>query len=733
MGVKQDIQEQKTAWINSFIDAGFALMPLVPGTKQPDKAVGWPEYTPNPLDDAANYPHGYGVILKHNHCVIDIDPKHEKYTAEDGTTSLERLNKDLGADIVNDFGAMVVITREYPEGHKGYHLYFSLPEGVRVKPNCDQYPGIQALSYGHFVVGPGSIHPDTKKPYLRVSGEPDFLPEVPALIQEYWELNATIRPKGEDYVYENVATMDNFRKYLCHDAPVAIQGKNGDETTLKVAMVGKDMGLTQRTTTDMMIHHYNPRCIPQWSHKELAKKVANAYQYGKEAIGSKSPGVFTPITQDQWETDRKEGQKQARIVFDVKKDRLGNDILESTLRNVKNKFLMPNYGVYENELNGLIRRNMFTGEIEFTRPAPWHAEYEKQITWTDLDTTSLRAYWSEQYWNPKKDDIQDGLVSYARMCGYHPILDYLNSLKWDGKPGIDTILMDHFTDVEDSPYTREVCRLLMLGSVARVLDPGIKFDTVIILEGAQGTQKGEFFKTMAGKRYHCDISLDAAREKDTTMKMNRAWWCELSEFGRTAKSDIDYAKSFITREYDVYREPYGRVMGTYPRKCILVGSINPTDAYFRDPTGNRRYLPVYCGELDAEKLKRNRDQLYAEAVYRFRKGEPIYTVDKEVLKLTKLEQSKRMQLDAWTDVIQEWIDMEHRSGRVHEYIATNTISSQILGLNRSRIDSHIASRINVSMMQLGWERARFTQYGVQVRGFRNPRHESLINTLLLDL
>jgi predicted P-loop ATPase len=198
----------------------------------------------------------------------------------------------------------------------------------------------------------------------------------------------------------------------------------------------------------------------------------------------------------------------------------------------------------------------------------------------------------------------------------------------------------------------------MISAVARIMRPGVKADHMLILEGPQGAKKSTAIKVLTGETWFTD-ELAEIGSKDAAQQMRGIWIIEIAELDAISRAEVSRIKAFLTRTTDRYRPPYERYVVEVPRQCVFAGSVNP-DTYLRDETGNRRFWPVRCGTINLDGLRRDRDQLWAEAVARYREG-AIWWIDDPVLVAgAKAEQDARYQSDAWDARIDRWLVFERR-------------------------------------------------------------------------
>jgi putative DNA primase/helicase len=253
-----------------------------------------------------------------------------------------------------------------------------------------------------------------------------------------------------------------------------------------------------------------------------------------------------------------------------------------------------------------------------------------------------------------KNDMSDILLALARKHVVNPPKEYFEGLVWDNKPRLDTWLT-YYLGAEEQParYLQLVGSKWLIGAVSRIYSPGCKFDNVLILEGEQYLGKSTVFDRLAtinGQRYFTDESVDF-KNKDSLMKLQGKLIYEMAELASFRKAETDEIKGFVRRQVDEYRPPFMRKVTPRPRMFIIGGSVNPSAGYFTDPTGNSRYWPVACGAtIDIQALDNDKEQLWAEAVARYKQGEKSWLVGDEYI-AAQQEQKDRMVEDLMTDKI----------------------------------------------------------------------------------
>jgi predicted P-loop ATPase len=300
--------------------------------------------------------------------------------------------------------------------------------------------------------------------------------------------------------------------------------------------------------------------------------------------------------------------------------------------------------------------NEFTGMLDVTGDLPWR---QVKPGWGDADIACAKVYFEQVYgiWSPAKfKDALLAVVSAERA--YHPIKEYLEPLTWDGVERIDTLLIDYL-GAEDNQYTRSVSRKTLCAAVARVYEPGVKFDSILVLNGPQGIGKSTFFSRLGGKWYSDSLSISDMKDKTAAEKLQGYWVLELGELAGIKKVDVETVKSFITRTDDKFRQSYGIAVESHPRACVIVGSTNSESGFLRDITGNRRFWPVLVqGETKHTVFELTLaivDQLWAEAIEKYRAGEELF-LKGEVAAQAYCAQQAAMEADDREGIIADYLE-----------------------------------------------------------------------------
>jgi predicted P-loop ATPase len=310
----------------------------------------------------------------------------------------------------------------------------------------------------------------------------------------------------------------------------------------------------------------------------------------------------------------------------------------------------------DEKTKGFIVFDVFQHEIYFISCPPWEDEetfFPHPIR--ECDLMNYRAWLETRGIKITKQDADDILLSIAQRNPKNPPREWLETLIYDGSPRLDNWLINACDAQDDPKYLKIIGPKWFIAGVKRIYEPGCKFDSALIFEGQQGWEKSKAFEvisTINGKKYFLDEAIRVG-DKDGLMKLQGKVVFEMSELATLQRGgETEEMKAFMSRREDVYREPYRRKVITRPRMFIIGGTINPTGGYLTDPTGARRYWPVECGShLATEWLELNKEQLWAEAVYRYKQGERIWLLEDEML-IAEKSQRKRFKQPVLTDDIE---------------------------------------------------------------------------------
>lgn len=320
----------------------------------------------------------------------------------------------------------------------------------------------------------------------------------------------------------------------------------------------------------------------------------------------------------------------------------------------------------------------------------------------DPDLVDIRLLLEREGFPPPDKDVRAAVDRVARENAYNPIADYLTTLSWDGRPRIERWMIQ-LLGATDTPFVRLISPKVMIAAVARALDPGCKVDTVLVIEGEQGIKKSSAIAALFGEDYTAEsVSLFDQHNK-MVMAMMGAWVVELAEFVAVAKSERNGVKGLLSMRKDKVVLPYAKLSSTHPRRCVFFGTINPeATGYLTDSTGNRRYWPVTATKVDMDGIRRNRDQLWAEAVHSYRAANRWW-LEPEEEDTARAVQVDREEEDAWTEPLERKLREEADAGRPRREITTD-FALTLLGIPHERKDKRAQMRAGGALKALGYDR-----------------------------
>jgi predicted P-loop ATPase len=350
---------------------------------------------------------------------------------------------------------------------------------------------------------------------------------------------------------------------------------------------------------------------------------------------------------------------------------------------------------------------------------PWENENNCRA-WSSHDDSALFSLIQADYGLKSRQDFADALKNVSMRNKFHPVRELLDSLTWDGKEHIRSLLPEYL-GAEDSDYTYQVMCLWMLGAVSRVYKPGSKFDYTIILQGSQGIGKSTFLKLMALDDSWFNDSLDSLDSDKAVQSLTGSWIIELAELKSLARTagGVESVKRFLTATQDKYRIPYERRADTFYRQCVFAGTTNKDD-FLQDETGNRRFLIIHTGvikpskSLFAPEVMDDIKQAWAEAVHIWKNEDPELILSEKCMQQAKELQEANMADDGKRGIIMDYL--EGKTQVCAREIWFEALKETIPPKNWQ------ASEINNIVAKVpGWERLKtprkFDGYGQQ-RGFR---------------
>ena len=324
--------------------------------------------------------------------------------------------------------------------------------------------------------------------------------------------------------------------------------------------------------------------------------------------------------------------------------------IENTIQNLT--IILQN----DPKLKGIVF-NELSDCIEIKGNVPWQ---HPSKYWRDADDAQLLTYLTYHYGKFTRVNYDVALAKVVDDRSFHPIRQYLDGLpEWDRTERVDTLLTDYL-GAEDNPYTRAVIRKTLCGAIARVMIPGIKFDTMLVLSGPQGIGKSTIISKLCGEWFNDSLLLSDTKDKTAAEKLQGFWILEIGELAGLKKTEIETLRGFISRQNDVFRASFGRRATPHLRQCIFIGTTNAEHGYLRDTTGNRRFFPVKVSGNSEKKpwqITQNEiDQIWAEALVYYRNKEPLILDEQTEEKLAKKLQREAMETDEREGMVREYLE-----------------------------------------------------------------------------
>ena len=410
--------------------------------------------------------------------------------------------------------------------------------------------------------------------------------------------------------------------------------------------------------------------------------------------------------------------------------------VKNTLRNLT--LILEN----DPNLKGVVFNQLLDG-MEIKGEVPWN---HPSKFWRDADDAQLISYVDAHYGTFSARNYDIAVTKVADDRAYHPIREFIESLpEWDKVPRVDTLLVDYL-GASDTAYVRAVTRKTLCAAISRVLRPGCKFDSMLVLNGPQGVGKSTLIAKLAGEWFSDSLNLGDTKDKTAAEKLQGYWILEIGELAGLKKAEVETLRSFLSRQNDIYRAAFGKRATPHLRQCVFFGTTNAESGYLRDTTGNRRFWPVKTpgsGKKQSWNLTHEEIlQIWAEALVYVRQGEKLY-LSAEMDALAKDEQREAMESDEREGLVREYLDtllperwaemdlFERRNflsgsdfgglqekGTVKRTSVSNMeIWCECFGKERANLRRTDSNELTGILARLGWKRAeskvRIPLYGPQ--------------------
>lgn len=675
---------------------GLALIYLHPRDKRPLEN-GWtsgPRKTWRELKRDFNPDYNVGVRLGEASkveggylCCIDVDVKDPAYKE----IALKKLKEIIGDDT-------------YPlvlsgSGNGSRHVYAASRKPFKMV-EIEKHKGkweICAYSTGRQMVLPPSIHPSGKAYKWRADFE---ITATPIFNAEQYRNRSRISQETR------IPTRSKFKAVKFDITKLdsrtidQINGVGVDDRSAALLSIAMKMCRAKLDDNVILSVLSNPKyeiAKAAYEHaqtKDRGRAVKWLRRYTLEKAKYETHGMrLFEGAEDYTKLARLKPKK----VIEIKKELKEEAALDIGKGGVPKTSLKNVVHVLEHYLEGgLVGFNEFSCRPYFLKDTPYGGIKGLEIS--DKDDLALKHYLACHYrFEPRKETCFEAHAVVAQKYRFHPIKAYLETLDWDGRPRLDSWLREAFRSQGPIEYVEAVSRKVLVAAVARIYDPGCKFDHMVVLEGNQGEGKSMSLGMLVGQKWFTD-SLGDIHNKDVVDQMLGKWLIEVSELDSIRGRDAEAVKAFVSRQVDRVRLSYARRAEDYPRQCIFIGSTND-DEYLTDETGNRRYWPIKVGLARRKWLKENRDQLWAEAKFRYELGEKLY-LTKECEAIARGEQEKRFEVDDWESEIRKIVEKDVK--------AVHTTTELWRAVNITAAAGHPtmydSKRIGKIMKRLGFKR-----------------------------
>lgn len=346
----------------------------------------------------------------------------------------------------------------------------------------------------------------------------------------------------------------------------------------------------------------------------------------------------------------------------------------------------------------------------------WLDEFSGQILtskgpWTDARTIQMMIGLQNDLGLHRvtSQHVADGISFFAGTDKRHQVRDWLNGLKWDRVERI-TDFFSIYCGAAKTKSHYAFSSNFWVSLVKRIYEPGCQSDYMVVLEGDQGIGKTRTFQIIGGEWY-AEVGITADSE-DFERQLQGKILVEIAELHSFSKSDQSRIKQIITKRVDRYREKYGRIAIDHPRQGLLVGTTNETE-WIKDQTGGRRFWPIKCELIDMRAIQRDRDQLFAEAIVRYKEGDPGYLLPIEDVKVL---QEERRESEPWEELLREKIMLLNR--------VTLVEAMGFLGIPQERMDNRQSKRVAHALRRLGFSVKQFKVSGEVKRFWYKNGHSS---------
>ena len=616
----------------AYASRGLAVFPLAEGTKIPCIQGGFTKATTDPEQIRAFWsvrPNcNIGIAtggMSNGLVVVDVDLDNDK--GEDGYVTLRAWESEHG---------------ELPEGacattpRGGMHLYFVSDEPISCSTN--QEKGVDVRADGGFVVAPPSVRDDGRSYewdlHIEDYGIPRADANVKAFIADMQEGRIEAKRFELPDRIRDGERNDTLYRYAC-----SLQAHSVPDDVIVASVVGVNRTLCDRPLDDA-------EC----------EKIVNSALSKKKGPSDETAAARRSVYRMLDCNDKGAPYQTITNCMTV----LTNDV----------------------RLAGRFGYNTVAYTKTIETPVPWDASaVTRQIT--DVDYSQFTAYLESEYGIGNKSKAIDAIANVCSQNRYNPIAEWLESLKWDGEPRTRGLL-PLFLGCEETDYNTEVIELFMRGAIARALEPGTKFDHMVVLVGKQGIGKSMFLRRLAHKNDWFNDNFNTIDGDTAVEKLRGMWMVEMAELLATKKAkEIESIKAFVTSRVDTIRPKYARETEQRPRVCVIAGTTNDFD-FLSDPTGNRRFIPVHCLADEPQEVLFDDsaqdffDACWAEVYARWKEGERSLVLPRRFEKIADAMRDTHTEDDPRVALIQDFLDAKMQRSADPDDVSARVCVTELL-------------------------------------------------------
>lgn len=639
-----------------------------------------------------------GFVIPKNFLVIDVD----NHNDNQGTLSLKKMSENFGFN----FEANAKVKIRTANG--GLHLYYKLDQEATIPNGLTGYASIEFKHTGRQVVIPESVLENGKKYEFDILSDDDF--SALNLLPENFLRELVKQPKTPVKTTSKIPPKDleadvEYFKTILSEYPEIKSGQRND-VMYKLACIGRERALSPEKTLSILIEFNSEKIQPKLGKHEVSHCVKSAFKYAKG--DSHSVSIF-------------ENSEETEQPVDLSPEAHANLWKESLITDKngipsRTKFATHNTQLFLTNMpmfKDKIAVNLFSMDTIWKTPAPWHKALTTECdrVLDDDDLIRIRESLNEVGYDPTPTHILEACRAVSLRNEWHPVKDYLEELpEWDGKERLK-LFFPEYCGAERNAYTEEIGVKIFTALVARVYNPGCKFDYLPILIGGEGIGKSTLLKDIAIKDRWFTDNLGSIENKDVILRMRSKWVVENAEMTSFNRTDPQEVKAFLSRCVDRDRLPYDRLPRDLPRQCVIFGTTNK-DRFLQSETGNRRMWPIEVIKINRAKVNLDLPHFYAEAIYRFKNHEELTLTNPEAIAIAKQIQDDRYNEDDWQEFILRFLD-----GNKSDKTSILKIWEECFGKDPAHLGVKEQSRIGKILRRMGWVRKTVRVGDKSVSGF----------------